>query len=181
MNTSEQLGPSDALEKQIQELRRFRRLGSRSLRRRPHHRPGAAKEAKALKINEEKLGIARRFAKEFEDEEFEQFENSIRRYRAPFCTSHLGRAMSVPKEERRAFIQKAIKQRWSVRVLNVQIEARYGKGKKRGGRKPKLIGGKPEILARIQSKCLMGLVSPNICIQSEATSSLETFRDYSNG
>jgi hypothetical protein len=147
-----------SLERALDELRRWHRIGTRSLKRRPGpERPAAesvADEAARLGVSPEKLRLLQRFADPdtgLSTEQFEEFcDECRRRGRVPGISKVL-RLGSVPRwGDRKKLLQKLLREGWGFRRLETEMAARLGRRRQSGGRRPRVADDRAGVLAQLE-------------------------------
>jgi hypothetical protein len=145
------------LDRAIDELRRWHRIGARSLAWRAWPgRPGAesvADEAARLGVSPEKLRLLQRFADPdtgFSAEQFERFCGECRRKgRVPGISKVLRLASVRRWGERKRLLQGLLREGWGFRRLETEMAARLGRRRHSGGRRPRVADDRPGVLAQL--------------------------------
>jgi hypothetical protein len=134
-----------AIDQAVERMRRWYRLGARSLKRRPadasSHAGAVEEDALRLGVSVAKLRKLRQFADPvngYDEKRLEQLISLCEAKRhVPEITALL-RLVSVPVGGHRDRLQRMlVAGRWGVRRLEVEIAARLGR-RRQGGRKPRV-------------------------------------------
>jgi hypothetical protein len=147
-----------AFDQAVERMRRWHRLGSRSLERRPadtsSHAGAVEEDAARLKVSVAKLRKLRQFADPVNGYDEVRLERLIALCRAkrhvPGITALL-RLVSVPAGVHRDRLQRRlVAGHWGVRRLEVEIAGRLGR-RRQGGRRPRVADDVAGVLVQIDA------------------------------
>jgi hypothetical protein len=89
----------------------------------------------------------------FSPDEIGQLCRLATKHRRVIATDLLAKLVSIPNRHRRmAFAGKVIREGWSLAQVDAELSRRYGR-RKRGGRRPKMLGDVTTFLATLEAKC----------------------------
>ena len=121
--------------KKVQVIRTFYELGCEALKL-----PSSmtiAEKAEKLDCTEAQLGVARRFAIRYSDDQLDELCDLVLKHRPVFGTAHVEILITIPQPRRSKYQSRCIKKNWSRREL-IAAKTKRIQPKSKGGRPPEV-------------------------------------------
>ena len=111
-----------------------------------------------MALNLDTLGKLRRIVTDYNEEQLTEFAGLVQRHKSRFSTSHLMRSLALAdRDARDEIIKRAIKESWTLSVLERHVQVARGARRSGAGRKPFVPTDREQCLVLLEGLCVRWL------------------------